>query len=138
MGRDLKGRKMCIRDRTKGAGSLCGGHGSTLQRNRHWVFAAHYKGQGRRSVLAVSYTHLVIGKVGYAPVPAGPAGPDSPLHFSHWQLTLGPKSNNKEAAWLFLQWVTSSDLIKRCGLAMGTSTRQSLYLSLIHISREVG
>lgn len=69
----------------------------------------------------------VIGKVGYAPVPAGPAGPDSPLHFSHWQLTLGPKSNNKEAAWLFLQRVTSSDLIKRCGLAMGTSTRQSLY-----------
>lgn len=69
----------------------------------------------------------VIGNVGYAPVPYGAMGPDSALHFSHWQLTIGPNSQNKEAAWLFLQWITSTDMIQKCGMAMGTSTRQSLY-----------
>jgi multiple sugar transport system substrate-binding protein len=47
----------------------------------------------------------IAGKVGYAPIPAGPAG--SVPHVSNWALCIYSQSENKEAAWLFIQWATS-------------------------------
>jgi multiple sugar transport system substrate-binding protein len=47
----------------------------------------------------------VIGKIGVAPFPAGPAGRHGNSHY--WSLSIAAKSRNKEAAWLFVEWATS-------------------------------
>lgn len=49
----------------------------------------------------------VAGKLGYAVFPAGPAG-SIPTTFL-WGLSMSSDSRNKEAAWLFMQYVLSKD-----------------------------
>ena len=51
------------------------------------------------------------GKVGYATVPKGPAGIRSTL--IAWCMSICSKSKNKEAAWYFIQWLTSKDMVTR-------------------------
>mgnify|MGYP005858152001 CR=1 FL=1 len=51
------------------------------------------------------------GKVGYATLPKGPDGIRSSL--ISWCLAICAKSKNKEAAWYFIQWVTSKDMVAR-------------------------
>jgi len=51
------------------------------------------------------------GKVGYAPVPRGPAGIRSSL--IAWCLSIGSKSKQKEATWLFIQWLASKEMNMR-------------------------
>ena len=53
----------------------------------------------------------IAGKVGYAPVPRGPAGLRSTL--ISWCLSIGSKSKNKEATWLFIQWLSSKEMVLR-------------------------
>ena len=49
----------------------------------------------------------VVGKMGFAPVPAGPAGRFAPYTAHGWLI---PQSAaNKGPAWLFLKWVTSEE-----------------------------
>lgn len=49
----------------------------------------------------------VAGKVGYAVIPAGPAG--SVPHVSNWSLAINRNSpaDRQKAAWLFIQWATN-------------------------------
>lgn len=69
----------------------------------------------------------IAGKVGYAPIPAGPAG--AVPHVSNWALSIYENSKNKEAAWLFIQWATSKD-IALAGLMAGIpSARDSAWNS---------
>jgi multiple sugar transport system substrate-binding protein len=51
----------------------------------------------------------VSGKVGYATIPAGPAG--RLPHVSNWSLSIGKTSTPKrqKAAWLFIQWATNKN-----------------------------
>jgi len=56
----------------------------------------------------------VIGKVGFAVSPGGPAGVFPPFTSSGW--VINDASRNKEAAFLFLQWATSTDIMKRVSL----------------------
>ncbi len=48
--------------------------------------------------------------VGYAPTPLGPDGKRAASAWI-WQLSMNSASSNKEAAWLFMQWVTSKDTL---------------------------
>jgi multiple sugar transport system substrate-binding protein len=50
----------------------------------------------------------VAGKVGYAVIPAGPAG--SVPHVSNWSLSINKNSppERQKAAWLFIQWATNN------------------------------
>jgi len=48
----------------------------------------------------------VAGKVGYALIPAGPAGKTYSALWT-WGLGISKATRNKEAAWLFLQWATA-------------------------------
>jgi len=48
----------------------------------------------------------VAGKVGYALIPAGPAGKTYSALWT-WGLGISKATKNKEAAWLFLQWATA-------------------------------
>jgi multiple sugar transport system substrate-binding protein len=51
----------------------------------------------------------VSGKVGYATIPAGPAG--RLPHVSNWSLSIGKASTpeRQKAAWLFIQWATNKN-----------------------------
>jgi multiple sugar transport system substrate-binding protein len=51
----------------------------------------------------------VAGKVGYAVIPAGPAG--RLPHVSNWSLSISKTSTpeRQKAAWLFIQWATNKD-----------------------------
>ena len=53
----------------------------------------------------------LVGKVGYATVPRGPAGLRSTL--ISWCLSIGSKSKNKEATWMFIQWLASKEMVLR-------------------------
>ena len=47
----------------------------------------------------------IADQVGYATIPAGPAG--STPHVSSWGLAISRVSTNKQAAWYFMQWASS-------------------------------
>ncbi len=47
----------------------------------------------------------VVGKVGIAPMPSGPAGSFALLDF--WSIGVNSHSTEKKAAWLFIEWATS-------------------------------
>lgn len=69
----------------------------------------------------------VAGSVGYAMIPAGPAG--AVPHISTWSLGISSASPRKEAAWLFIQWATSKELELAALLAGIPSARSSVWNS---------
>jgi len=50
----------------------------------------------------------VADKVGFAPLPAGPAG-SRPYNIPSWALGVNQNSSNQENAWKFIQWATSKE-----------------------------
>jgi multiple sugar transport system substrate-binding protein len=70
-------------------------------------------------------TSAVAGRVGYAVIPAGPAG--SIPHVSTWSLALYSKSRRKAAAWLFIQWATSREMGLKALLTGVPSARHSAW-----------
>jgi len=58
---------------------------------------------------------MVAGKVGYALPPKGPDG-SIKSNIWTWAVSMNAKSKNKEAAWLFIQWVTSKDTLLKSAL----------------------
>jgi multiple sugar transport system substrate-binding protein len=70
---------------------------------------------------------LIRGKVGYTPLPSGPAGSIPPI-FS-WSLGIYAKSEQKEAAWLFIQWATGKEMALRGQLAGVPAARKSAWES---------
>ncbi len=67
----------------------------------------------------------IVGKVGYATVPAGPGG----LHTSVFNLAMAisAQSRNKEAAWYFVQWALSKENCVRELLAGIVGGRASIW-----------
>lgn len=51
-------------------------------------------------------TTSIIGKVGFAQFPAGPAG-SKPYNVPSWAVGINEFSQNKENAWKFIEWATS-------------------------------
>ena len=50
----------------------------------------------------------IADKVGFAPLPAGPAG-SKPYNIPSWALGVNQNSSNQENAWKFIQWATSKE-----------------------------
>lgn len=65
----------------------------------------------------------VAGKVGYAPMPAGPAG--SKPTGGAWAMSMSSSSKNKDAAWLLLSWLTSPETSKELAAISGVASRVS-------------
>ena len=57
----------------------------------------------------------VADDVGYAPAPLGPTG-ERKAGAWIWQMSMNSASNNKGAAWLFLQWLTSKETMVKTHL----------------------
>lgn len=66
----------------------------------------------------------VSGKIGYAPMPAGPAG--SYPNGGSWAVSINSASQNKEAAFLFLSWITSKEMQLKVAEDAGLTSRQSV------------
>lgn len=65
----------------------------------------------------------VAGKVGYAPMPAGPAG--SKPTGGAWAMSMSSSSKNKDAAWLLLQWLTCPETSAKLASISGVTARIS-------------
>ncbi len=59
----------------------------------------------------------VAGKVGYAPPPSGPNGEPPRTSLWMWSTAMSAASKNKNAAWLWLQWAASKDILTRSAVA---------------------
>ena len=72
----------------------------------------------------------IAGKVGYAPLPKTAKGSMT----GHWMWGLGiPKnSQNKEAAWYFIQWATSKAIDPQIGTKTGGAARLSTWSNEIY------
>jgi multiple sugar transport system substrate-binding protein len=92
----------------------CGPEGGTML---HWSESTSLFMEGKAAMIydANVFKSLyenpkeskVAGKVGYAVIPAGPAG--SVPHVSNWSLSINKNSpaERQKAAWLFIQWATN-------------------------------
>lgn len=67
---------------------------------------------------------MVAGMVGYAPPPMAEGGKD-PLWV--WGWGMNKDSKNKGAAWLFIQWATSTTLMQEIAPEYGCPARESAY-----------
>ncbi len=52
----------------------------------------------------------VADKVGFAPFPAGPNG-TKPYNITSWALGIGANSEKKDAAWQFIKWAESKEMV---------------------------
>jgi multiple sugar transport system substrate-binding protein len=68
---------------------------------------------------------VVAGRTGYAPLP--PAAEGEPSRTGHWMWGLGIPANaqNPEAAWFFIQWMTSKNIEPLIGAYHGGAARMS-------------
>lgn len=69
----------------------------------------------------------VAGKVGYAAMPAGPAG--SKPTGGAWAMSMSSSSKHKEAAFLLLNWLTCPETCLKLALEAGISARVSAFSS---------
>jgi len=65
-------------------------------------------------------------KVGLALFPAGPAG-FKPFNVVPWAVSVSAQSKNKDAAWEFVKWLSSKDVMKKAQLAGNTTARNSIW-----------
>jgi ABC-type glycerol-3-phosphate transport system substrate-binding protein len=65
----------------------------------------------------------VSGKIGYAPMPAGPAG--SRPTGGAWAMSMSASSKNKDAAWLLLSWLTCPETSRKLAAISGVASRVS-------------
>jgi multiple sugar transport system substrate-binding protein len=65
----------------------------------------------------------VVGKVGYAVIPAGPAGrkPSG----NAWGISMSTASRNKEAAFLFMSWISSPEICRKIAINGGVTARST-------------
>ena len=67
----------------------------------------------------------IVGKIGYAMFPAGPAGRKPTMEV--WSMALSSKSKKKEAAYLFVQWAASKENILKMQMKGAHSVRASAW-----------
>ena len=73
--------------------------------------AMYIEGSSIFPLLEGSSSSRVSEKVGYAVFPAGPGGPGTSIAVRG--LAIAKQSANPGAAWLFLQWASSPDLVRQ-------------------------
>lgn len=57
-------------------------------------------------------TSDLVGRIGYAPPPAGPTGLRRPNLWT-WSVVMNTRAADKEAAWRFVEWATGRDFLLR-------------------------
>ncbi|WP_123039572.1 ABC transporter substrate-binding protein [Cohnella candidum] len=101
-------------------GTLLKDYGPPGVLNMSWPQAFGIFGQGKVAFLTDANSlyknatdpskSQVADKVGFAPFPAGAAG-SKPYNITSWGLAINAKSVDKDAAWAFIQWATSKEIV---------------------------
>jgi multiple sugar transport system substrate-binding protein len=101
-------------------GDLLRKYGAPGVLNMNWPQAIAIFGQGKAAMYTDAdslYPNLldktksvVTDKVGYAMFPAGPAG-SHPYNVTSWALGVAKTSKNQDAAFEFVKWATSKDIV---------------------------
>ena len=73
--------------------------------------AMYIEGSSIFPLIEHSEKSRVAGRVGYAVFPAGPGGPGTTIAVRG--LAIAKQSANPKAAWLFLQWASSPEMVRR-------------------------
>lgn len=68
----------------------------------------------------------VADKIGLAMFPAGPNG-SKPFNVVPWAVSVSAQSKNKEAAWEFVKWLSSKEVMKKAQIAGNTTARNSVW-----------
>lgn len=71
----------------------------------------------------------VADKVGFAPFPAGPDGKSHPYNVTSWALGIGHNSKKKDAAWKFIKWCESKEMVQKMQVAGNPGARISVWNS---------
>jgi len=81
----------------------------------------------------------VAGKLGYAPIPAGPEG-QRISNIWTWGLSMNSKAENKGAAWLFMVWASGTDTMTAFSGVGSWPTRTSVWESdkLVELTTQWG
>lgn len=69
---------------------------------------------------------VIADKIGFAALPAGPVA-NKPSNVCSWALAIGANTQNKDASWEFIKWVTSKDISKQMLKSGQTITRTSAW-----------
>jgi multiple sugar transport system substrate-binding protein len=68
----------------------------------------------------------IADKVGFAPFPAGKAG-SKPYNITSWGLAMNAKTANKDAAWEFIKWATSKEIVLKTQQKGNPGARASVW-----------
>jgi multiple sugar transport system substrate-binding protein len=120
-------------------GSLLRNYGPPGTLNMSWPQAIAIFQQGQAAMYLdadILFTNvvdrnasLVADSVGFAPFPEGPAG-RRPYAVTSWGLGMNAASPNKGAAWEFIRWATSPEIVRRLQAENGQSgARASVWAS---------
>ena len=120
-------------------GNLLRNYGPPGTLNMSWPQAIAIFAQGQAAMYLdadILYTNvvdpnasLVVDTVGFAPFPAGPAGA-RPYSVTSWALGMNAGSANQGAAWEFVRWATSPEVVRIMQAENGQSgARESVWSS---------
>jgi len=87
--------------------------------------AMYIEGSSVYPLIEQSDKSRVAGKTGYALFPSGPAGPGTTVAVRG--LAIAKRSVNPKAAWLFLQWASGSEMVRRALLGDVLVGRESVW-----------
>ncbi len=87
--------------------------------------AMYIEGSSIYPIIEQTATSRVAGKVGYALFPSGPGGSGTTIAVRG--LAIARQSANPKAAWLFLQWASSPEMVRRALVAGVLVGRQSAW-----------
>lgn len=116
-------------------GRLLREYGPPGSTNNHWYEASGILAQGKAamytdanslfSVVENPESSTVVGNIGYAMMPEGPAG--NHPYVSVWGISMASSSQNKEATWCLMQWLTSKEIVKEAQMKGIPGGRRSVW-----------
>lgn len=116
-------------------GSMLSNYGPPGAANLHWQQCQELVVQGKVGMwldASIFFANLlnpaestIVDSAGITVAPKGPAG--STPYVGGWHISIYSQSQNKEAAWLFLQWALSKEMTLKAQLANITTARSSAW-----------
>lgn len=117
-------------------GKMLRAYGPPGAPNLHWPQAVALFSQGRAAMYTDASSlypnmtdptkSVVVDKVGFGRFPAGPAG-SKPYTVVPWAIAISATSRHKDAAWEFVKWATSKEIVTRTQAKGNPGARGSVY-----------
>ncbi|WP_127593097.1 ABC transporter substrate-binding protein [Paenibacillus lautus] len=113
---------------------LLGKYGPPDVLNYSWTQSADLFAQGKAAFFTdasaiypmLTQSGLAKGKIGYALFPAGDAG-RKPYSTTAWGIAINANSARKDAAWAFIEWASSRDMVLQAQKIGNPGARSSLW-----------